>query len=206
MGGMQGFGAATWPGAEEPWHEDWEIRAFALALITGVERLRRNSSRADREEMAPAEYLRVGYFERWVYSTERGVVANGVVTPAEIKAMADRVAGGHAPTPTSDPAQAAHLLAELRRARPLAAAVAPRFGPGAAVRVRRARPVGHNRLPRYLRGCRGRVERIHPGDRVPGGDIEAVYLVRFASCDVFGDDGERCTILADLFESYLEAA
>jgi nitrile hydratase subunit beta len=204
MGGMQGFGAATWPGAEEPWHADWEIRAFALALVTGVERLRVNSSRADREEMAPADYLRAGYFERWVYSTERGVVENGVVATAEIDAMAARIAAGDAPHRTSDPDQAARLVAALRRAHPLPAPANPRFTPGSAVRVRRARPAGHNRSPRYLRGCAGTVDRVQPADRVPGGEVEAVYLVRFASHEVFGDDGERCTILADLFESYLE--
>ena len=57
MGGMQGFGPATWPGADEPYHHDWESRILALNVITGFERLRVNNGRADREEMPPAEYL-----------------------------------------------------------------------------------------------------------------------------------------------------
>ena len=31
VGGMQGFGPATWPGAEDVLPRDWDARAFALA-------------------------------------------------------------------------------------------------------------------------------------------------------------------------------
>ena len=55
VGGMQGFGAACWPGSEEPTHADWELRAFVLALVTGP-----GSSHAFRhtiERLDPVRYL-----------------------------------------------------------------------------------------------------------------------------------------------------
>ena len=36
LGGMQGFGPATWPGAEQALPNDWDARAFALALAPAL--------------------------------------------------------------------------------------------------------------------------------------------------------------------------
>ena len=36
LGGMQGFGPATWPGAEQALPNDWDARAFALAPVGAI--------------------------------------------------------------------------------------------------------------------------------------------------------------------------
>jgi nitrile hydratase len=206
MGGMQGFGPVTWPGADAPFHEAWEPRILAMTVITGFERLRCNSGRADREEMPPAAYLSAGYFDRWVYSTERGLVENGTVTTAEVDAMVERLRAGEEMPRTSDPAQVSKILHDLTDVPTLPPAVDPRFAVGDRVRVLRMRPDGHNRCPRYLRGATGVVERVQCRDRRPGAGEEAVYAVAFDAHDLWGPDADRGSVVADLWDGYLEPA
>ena len=55
----------------------------------------------------------------------------------------------------------------------------------------------------------GTIEAVLGADRVPGsaGQREAVYRVRFASEELYGPGSEPPhAVLADLWESYLEAA
>jgi nitrile hydratase subunit beta len=85
------------------------------------------------------------------------------------------------------------------------------LAPGMRVRTRSADPAGHTRLPRYARGAVGvLVERAgaHPlaDDRARGrpGPARAVYHVRFAAADLFGDGDHAVTV--ELWEDYLEPA
>lgn len=87
------------------------------------------------------------------------------------------------------------------------------FAAGDRVRVRMAAPAGHTRVPRYVRGRPGVVERVQgrwplPDQRAHGlepADTPPVYTVRFASRDLFGQDGaDGVAISVDLWEPYLE--
>lgn len=92
---------------------------------------------------------------------------------------------------------------------------APRFLPGAVVRVKNGPAPGHIRTPWYLRGKTGRVERIcgafgNPEELAygrPGGKLP-LYRVRFTMTEVWGETTERPddTIDAEIFEHWLEAA
>ena len=86
--------------------------------------------------------------------------------------------------------------------------MADRFAPGDRVRTRAADPAGHTRLPRYARGAVGTVLEPtgrHPlaDDRARGlrPDPQAVYSVRFAARDLFGDGDHTVTV--ELWEDYL---
>ena len=205
LGGMQGFGAACWPGSEEPTHAEWELRAFVLALVTGP-----GSSHAFRhtiEQLDPVRYLDSGYYERWLYEAEQALVESGAITHDEVAAWEARLAAGETAPRTADPERAAALVRALRRKRPLEPADEPRFAVGDRVRVRRMHPSGHTRCPRYLRGARGVVERVPGLDGVPDVDnavIEPVYTVQFDSAELWGDDVGRHLVPADLWERYLE--
>ena len=84
--------------------------------------------------------------------------------------------------------------------------------PGTRVRTRAADPDHHTRLPRYLRGQIGEI--VYVGREWPLPDdvargvaaprAETVYTVRFAAAGLWGTG--RHTVLADLWESYLEQA
>ncbi|TVQ56495.1 MAG: nitrile hydratase subunit beta [Rhodobacteraceae bacterium] len=90
-------------------------------------------------------------------------------------------------------------------------AAAPRFAPGAVVRVKRGAAPGHMRTPWYLRGRTGRVERVcghfaNPEElayRRDGEPVLPLYRVRFALADLWGD-GDGDTIDAEIFEHWLE--
>jgi nitrile hydratase len=94
-----------------------------------------------------------------------------------------------------------------------AGTTAPRFAPGAVVRVRRMDGPGHIRTPWYLRGRTGRVERVcghfaNPEElafRRPGLPAIPLYRVRFALADLWGGEGGD-TLDAEIFEHWLEAA
>jgi nitrile hydratase len=205
LGGMQGFGAACWPGSEEPTHADWELRAFVLALVTGP-----GSSHAFRhtiERLDPVRYLDSTYYERWLYEAEQALVESGAITHGEVAAWESRLADGEDPPRRVDPERAAKLVRALQRRRPLEPADDPLFAVGDRVRVRRGRPAGHTRCPRYLRGARGTIARVQGLDGVPDVDnavIEPVYAVAFDSRELWGDDVERHLVHADLWERYLE--
>lgn len=87
------------------------------------------------------------------------------------------------------------------------------FSVGDPVRTRLMNPDGHTRLPVYLRGRRGRIQAVCGA--FPFSDARArgvkdarqtIYSVLFRASDVWGADAPRDeTIVADLFESYLEA-
>lgn len=212
MGGMHGFGVVVTPGSEAVSHEDWELRVFAISTLVGIEGLGSGSGRAIREEMEPAEYLRAGYYERWLWSTEERLVRAGTVERAELDAWTERLRSGD-PAPRQLSAEAAaRAVAATAASKPLAPADNARFAVGDRLRVRRMRPEGHTRCPRYVRGATGVVEAVRGLDAFPDigpyqGPEEPVYAVRFHSDDLFGPSGEgRWTVVLDLFESYLEPA
>ena len=212
MGGMHGFGAVATPGSDAVSHEEWELRVFALSTLVGTERLGAGSGRAIREEMTPAEYLRAGYYERWLWSTEQRLLRSGTMGEGEVDAWIARLRAGEAVPRREDPEAAARSVEATGASAPLAPATDARFGAGDAVRVRRMRPEGHTRCPRYARGVTGIVDAVRGLDAFPdigpyAGPDEHVYAVAFSSDDLFGPSPEgRWTVLLDLFDSYLEPA
>ena len=214
MGGMHGFGAVVVPGGGDVFHEGWERRAFALNLLTGYERLRRNNGRATREEMEPARYLDAGYYERWLWGLETLLAENGVLTSREL-------AEGRAQGPAPDELRQRVLKPEAveRRVRTggcyrADVDIAPRFGAGDAVRARNIHPSGHTRLPRYAREHRGVVEGgrgvfIFPDTNAAGlgHQPQHLYTVRFEGRELWGPNAEPNTaVYLDLWDAHLEAA
>ena len=93
MGGMHGFGAVITPGSDAVSRADWELRVFAISTLVGIEGLGKGSGRAIREEMEPAEYLRAGYYERWLWSTEQRLLRSGAITEDELDAWVAQFGG-----------------------------------------------------------------------------------------------------------------
>ncbi len=212
MGGMHGFGAVVEPGCGDPYDEGWEPRVFAISLLIGIERLGSGSRRAIREEMAPENYLRASYYERWLWSAEQSLERKGTIAAGEVDGWVDRLSAGEAPPSRIDPALTERALATLPAKIALGEATSTRFTVGDRVRVRRMRPAGHTRCPRYVRGAEGIVEAVRGTDAFPDigpyqGPAEPVYAVAFRSEDLFGASDEGgWTVAFDLFDSYLEPA
>jgi nitrile hydratase len=216
LGGMHGFGAVLVPGADAPYHQPWEPRVFALAMLVALEGLGAPpGGRATREEMDPVHYLQASYYERWLWSTERQLERRGTIAPGEVERMLERLAGGAPPPRRQDPALTARTLATLRQVHPMRPAATPRFRLGARVRVRRSHPAGHTRCPRYARGAVGTVAALRGADRLPDlaaygrpAPLEPVYTVAFDSEALWGPDQPEpaWTVRLDLWERYLEPA
>jgi nitrile hydratase len=216
MGGMHGFGPVVAPGGEEPYHERWEPRVFALHTVIGIEGLGGGpSGRPTREEMDPAHYLAASYYERWLWSAERRLLRKGTIAPGELDAVVERLRAGEPAPERRDPAMAERAVAALRSEAPMDAPPSgARFSLGARVRVKRSRSPGHTRAPRYARGVAGVVERVDGADRLPDKAVygehtepEPVYSVAFSSTDLWGErDEPPWTVLLDLWDSYLEPA
>ena len=97
-----------------------------------------------------------------------------------------------------------------------AAALEPRFAPGARVKVRRAAPPGHLRTPWYIRGRIGEVERLcgafaNPEELAynrPGTPKQPLYRVRFRQRELWPDyrGAAQDTIEIEIYQHWLEPA
>ena len=213
MGGMHGFGPVVTPGSDAAYHEEWEARIFAISTVAGVAGIAKGMGRPIREEMAPDEYLRASYYERWIYSTERRLERAGTIEPGEVERWMERLASGEPVPRSAEPSgQGARALEAVSETAGLQPAGSGRHAVGDRVRVRRMRPAGHTRCPRYVRGVVGVIEAVRGTDALPDigpykGPVQPVYAVAFDSEALFGPSEEgRWTVVLDLFEDYLEAA
>ena len=90
--------------------------------------------------------------------------------------------------------------------------ISPRFKGGDRVRTRALGAAGHTRLPRYLSDRSGVIVSVRGAFALaderaagaPNARVETVYGVRFEASEIF-DAPDRHCVVADLWESYLEA-
>jgi nitrile hydratase beta subunit len=164
------------------------------------------------ELIAPADYLRMSYYEKWLAALPQVLIKSGMATAAEIES--GRVEGG---VNTKW-----HLLTVADVAARIVPASSPsekitapaQFHVGQRVRARNLNPVGHTRLPRYVRGKLGTIERDGGIEELQDTDIQGlgdkqqhVYTVRFAARELWGEQANpRDVVYADLWEGYLEPA
>jgi nitrile hydratase subunit beta len=214
MGGSQGFGPVRPREHEEAFHEPWEHRLHAIVRVARAQGIYNiDESRHGIERMDPADYLRAGYYERWLSSLERNLVDKGVLTTEAIDARARELSSNAVSVPRrDDPALAQRVVRAQLTSGDLPRPGPSRFQSGDRVRTRNVHPIGHTRLPRYARGKRGVIDRVHGIDTLPdanahgkGACPEPLYSVRFAATELWGDSAEpHQTVNIDLWESYLE--
>jgi nitrile hydratase subunit beta len=207
MGGMHGFGRVVREPDEPVFHARWEGRVLGMAFqVVGFGWATVDAFRHAIERIAPAEYLRTGYYGRWLAAVERLLVERGVLAADDVGA---RLAG-RAVTPSASPSSPIPPTIGFARAvdRPA------RFRVGDAVRARVASPGGHTRLPRYAAGRRGVVRRVAGAYVFPDSNAHGLgeapqhlYTVGFDGHELWGPDAEPGTALhLDCFEPYLEPA
>lgn len=214
MGGRFGDGPVQ-PMEDEPvFVEDWHARALAVTLACGaLGAWNIDTSRHARERLAPKDYARFSYYEKWMAALTDLLVEQGLITREEL--------GGAPPTlkPLARQAlMAAEVDAVLAKGGPAdrPAQLPVLFEPGQAVVTRRRAendevPGGHTRLPAYAAGARGRILRFHGHHVLPdraahgqGDAPEPLYAVAFPASELWrapehpGDD-----VVLDLWQSYL---
>ena len=213
MGGQQNMGPVVYEGNEPVFHAMWEGRIYALnRAIRAWRKWSLDTDRHGLELMPPVDYLRMSYYERWVYRLEVQLVQYGLVSKEELESRkAD---------PGSPKANPALSLATADRwlNRGIASAddpkVRPLFKVRQHVRARNINPTGHTRLPRYARGKLGVIVRDHGVYLFPdtnahfqGEKRQHVYSVRFAARELWGETASpQDSVHLDLWDDYLERA
>lgn len=211
MGGMHGMGPIEYEKNEPVFHAPWEGRVFALNVAMGFWRKWNiDASRHGIEQISPAEYLRMSYYEKWFTRLLALMTRSGLITREELESGCP-----HGPRMTP-PFTAAKVAETLGKGGPYnrAASGPPLFQAGQRVRARNLHPTGHTRLPRYVRGRLGTVDRDHgvfvfpdTNARFVGEKPQHVYSVRFAARELWGDQASpRDSVYVDLWDDYLEPA
>lgn len=214
MGGMHGMGPVEAEKDEPVFHSPWEGRVFALHRAIGPWRKWNiDMARYEIELLAPDEYLRMSYYEKWFARFVTLLVKTGAVSQAEIDSGS--------PAPGSVKLTPRVTLenvpaVSLDRALPptVEPSVLPRFEVGRQVRAKMINPIGHTRLPRYARGKSGTIDRDHGVHNFPdtsahglGPKRQHVYSVRFTARELWGPEASpRDLIYIDLWDDYLEPA
>jgi nitrile hydratase len=159
--------------------------------------------RREIERIAPADYLKVGYYELWHRAISSLLRERGVFSDAALNA--------HPPVQAADVAGMIRAGATTRMAED---GIVARFAIGDHVTTRNLHPGGHTRLPRYARGKQGRIERIHgvfsfadTNAQDLGHCPQHLYAVTFAARELWGPDAAaEDSIVLDLWDNYLDIA
>jgi nitrile hydratase subunit beta len=211
MGGMHGFGPIVCEVNEPLFHADWEARLWAIdRLVLEQGYFTIDAHRYGIERMAPGDYLRASYYERWLASLEYNLIHEHVLTGDELGARIDHLRRHPDSPPRQDVIPASAPTPKERPKSP--PSPAPRFAVGDAVVARNVHPASHTRLPRYARGKQGTIHRLHGSHTFPdtnahglGENPQPLYSVRFEARELWGDSAEpRGPVYLDLWDSYLE--
>jgi nitrile hydratase len=214
MGGMQGFGPVQLtPPDEPPFHEDWERKAFAMALLS----MRTSGTNLDSFRHAlnrqhPLDYLLEGYYGRWLKCAENLLTDSAIIAPGAVEARARKLAGEEVEEPPvpepNKPDYKPTAAGSIRQIED-----PPKFSVGDRVRAKDIHPLGHTRLARYVRGRVGVIQLLQPAQVFPdtnahflGEHAQHVYNVAFGSDELWGPEAEPFELRMDLYEDYLEPA
>jgi nitrile hydratase beta subunit len=215
MGGRFGDGPVVPEAEDVKFHADWHSRALAVTLASGsLGKWNIDVSRHARECLAPMDYTRFSYYEKWMAGLADMLVNKGVVSR-------DELAGTVSPTPSDLATKrltADNVGATLAKGGPAdrPSDVTAIFSIGDTVVTRRiAQNVevsgGHTRLPVYAAGATGRILRLHGAHVLPDSNAhglgeapEPLYAVAFPASELWAHaEHPRDEVVLDLWQSYL---
>jgi nitrile hydratase beta subunit len=213
MGGMHGLGRIEYEPNEPVFHAPWEGRALALVLAAGAWRKwSLDGFRHQIEQIAPSDYLRMSYYEKWFTAVTERLVRSGLVTRDEVRSGKPEPGSATAKPPLTAAQVPAMLRSGAIASRDVA--IVARFQAGQRVRTRNMNPTGHTRLPRYARDKQGTVERdrgvyVFPDTiaESPDEKPQHVYSVSFTARELWGEQARAGdAVYIDLWDDYLEPA
>ena len=212
MGGMHGMGPIPIEKNEPVFHERWEARTYALQRAIGPWRKWNiDTGRFGIEQIPPADYLRMSYYEKWFVRFEALVIKTGLISASEAKSgKPDPGTTKQTPPLTADRVAAVALNRNIPDSHD--PTIAPRFQAGQQVRAKNINPAGHTRLPRYARGKQGIIHHDHGVHIFPdtnamglGEHRQHCYSVRFAARELWGlEASPHDFVYLDMWDDYLE--
>lgn len=217
MGGRFGDGPVVPDTSDAVFDKDWHARALAVTLAAGsLGQWNIDVSRHAREKLAPKDYTRFSYYEKWTAALADLLVETGAVSAEELAAGA-----GQGDSPLAErKLMVADVPGVLAAGGPAdrESAIAPAFTIGDTVLTQRAGnvtvPGGHTRLPSYAKGARGKILRYHGTHILPdsnahrlGEAAEPLYAVAFPASELWtAPEHPRDEVVLDLWQSYLQPA
>jgi nitrile hydratase subunit beta len=213
LGGMQDMGPVQAEKNEPVFHDPWQARAFACTrAMGGWRKWNLDATRFQREQIAPVDYFRMSYYERWIVALVELMLKNGMVTPAELESGKPDPGSAKLTPPLT--AEKAQILVTKGVPAGRDVAVTARFHAGERVRARNINPVGHTRLVRYARGKTGTIHMDHGVFVFPdtnalflGEKPQHVYSVRFTARELWGEQAPpQDSVYIDMWDDYLEPA
>lgn len=216
MGGRFGDGTINPREPDAVFDVDWHGRALALTLAAGaLGKWNLDISRHARECLAPQDYARFGYYEKWLAGLADLLVDNGVLTKEELRTLT--------PTPNSELIDRKMLAENVARIlasggpadRP--SQVRSIFKVGDQIKTRSVGNTlvdgGHTRLPNYARGKPGWIVSHHGAHILPDSNAhrlgeapEPLYSVGFYARDLWDNaENPNDEVMLDLWQSYLTA-
>lgn len=77
-------------------YDDWELRVDAMMMLLvgvvgGGKRMTVDELRKNIESLPPADYDRMGYYDRWVISLTQTMIQRGVITTDELARKLEQV-------------------------------------------------------------------------------------------------------------------
>lgn len=80
-------------------YDDWELRVDAMMMLLvgvvgGNKRMTVDELRKNIESLPPADYDRMGYYDRWVISLTQTMIQRGVITTDELARKMQEVEKG----------------------------------------------------------------------------------------------------------------
>jgi len=214
MGGMHGMGPVHAEINEPVFHHAWEARVYVQTRAIGAwKKWNIDTGRYYIERIAPEQYLRMSYYEKWFTRNVELLVKTGMVTRNEIETGVPDP-GSARLTPPLHVDRVPQVALNRNIAPSREPAVKPKFKAGQRVRARNMNPIGHTRLPRYARGKTGKIFLDHGVYNFPdtnadgrGAKRQHVYSVRFTAKELWGDHASPHDFVhLDLWDDYLEHA
>lgn len=212
MGGMHGMGPIRTEKDEPVFHERWEALTYGMTRAIGAWRKWNiDTGRFGIEQIPPAEYLRMSYYERWFVRLVDLLVKTGLVTRSEVESgKPDPGSAKMTPPLRAEGVAAVALNRGIQSSHD--PGIPPKFRTGQRVRAKNINPEGHTRLPRYARGKVGQIHMDHGVYNFPdtnahglGPKRQHVYAVRFAARELWGEAASpHDFVYIDLWDDYLE--
>ncbi|MEX0312457.1 MAG: nitrile hydratase subunit beta [Tateyamaria sp.] len=217
MGGRFGDGPVVPEAEDVKFHADWHPKALALTLACGTLGLWNiDVSRHAREGLAPTDYARFSYYEKWIAALADLLVETGALSREELEqGVSEGVCD------LADKRLAAEAVAGvLSKGGPATrdSNVAPAFAVGGVVNIRKMPENvivsgGHTRLPSYAAGASGTILRLHGAHVLPDSNAhrlgeapEPLYAVAVRARDLWAHpEHPDDEVILDLWQSYLSA-
>ena len=212
LGGKQGYGPIDVHEPVEPFHAEWEARAWAVSKSYGggAPDITIDWWRHVRETTIPADYLTRPYLDSWLEADMVTLVDSNVCTVEEL-------AAGKSATPATSEAVSISIAEAIAANRASATKfdrpvdVEPKFAVGDRIVAQQNASTGHTRLPGYVRGRAGKIHAHHGAHLFPNAgakgveEAEHLYAVAFDARELWPEaSNSKDLVFLDLWESYLE--